>query len=310
MKPMGMGQVIWVLLVVLVAGLVAMPVPSRAQAQQVPKDYILAPGDVLDIAVFGQSDLTRTVTVRPDGKISLPLVGEVQATGLTPSQLAERLVGLFRTYLKEPMVTVTVSQVRVTETQVYIVGEVRSPGSYELRKGWTVIEAIAQAGGVTDKAALTKASVIRRTNNSETIPVDLDRLLRKGDQTANVQLVGGDVVMVPEFQNRVVVMGGVRNVGAFDLREGARVLDAIVAAGGPSEKAKLGEVGITRQQGEKRVLLATIDVNKIMRGQGDASQNIVMQHGDVVFVPEGRIRWQDLLSYLSGAALVRAVFGF
>jgi polysaccharide biosynthesis/export protein len=291
--------------VVAVLVLLAAALPMHAQ---VPADYVLGPGDVLDVAVFGEGDLTRTLTVRPDGKISLPLIGEIIVTGLTPRQLTEKLATALQVYLKNPVVTVTVSTTRVSEQMIYLVGEVRNPGPYEMRRGWTVLEAIIQAGGVTDKAHLRRASIVRRLAN-QTIALDLDRLIRKGDQGANVPLEGGDVILVPELENKIMVLGGVRNAGVFDLKEGARVLDAIVAAGGPSEKAQLNSVGITRQDGERRVLLATVDVNKIIRN-GDQGQNVALQHTDVVYVPETRVRWQDILSYISGFQLVRAVFGF
>ncbi|MGQ0572178.1 MAG: SLBB domain-containing protein [Armatimonadota bacterium] len=298
-------QVIMAVAKVMILVLVLGSLPIQAQG---PADYVLGPGDILDIGVLGQSDLTRSVTVRPDGKISLPLIGEVLATGLSPAQLTERLTTALRVYLKEPVVTVTVTQTRVSEALVYLVGEVRNPGSFEMRKGWTVMEAIVQAGGLTDKASLKKSSLIRRVAN-QTIPLDLDRLVKKGDQSANVVLEGGDVILIPEFLNRVLVMGSVRTTGAFDLREGSRVLDAIVAAGGPSEKAKVGSVGLTRQVGDARVLVATIDLNKIMK-QGDQTQNVLVQHADVLFIPEARFRWQDILSYLSGVTIIRTLFGF
>jgi protein involved in polysaccharide export with SLBB domain len=151
--------------------------------------------------------------------------------------------------------------------------------------------------------------VLIRRSSDESIALDLERLIKRGDQAANVPLRGGDVIMIPEFLNRVVVMGGVRNVGAFDLKEGARLLDAIVAAGGPSEKAQLKSVGVTRQTGETRTLVATVDVGAIMRG-AEQKQNILLQHTDVIFVPETKVRWQDILSWISGAQLVRSLFGF
>jgi protein involved in polysaccharide export with SLBB domain len=220
----------------------------------------------------------------------------------------EKLTTAFKVYLKDPRVNIMVTQTRVADTLVYVVGQVRSPGSYDMRRGWTVAEVITQAGGVTDKAALTKAMVIRR-GSTASIPVDLDKLIRKGDMTANVPVEGGDIILVPEFLNRVLVTGGVRTIGAFDLKEGGRVLDAIVAAGGPNDKGMLNQVAITRQVGEKRILLATVDVNKIMRA-GDQSQNILLQHADVIYVPERGFRLTDVLTWLSGLQLVRSVFGF
>jgi protein involved in polysaccharide export with SLBB domain len=192
---------------------------------------------------------------------------------------------------------------------VYLVGQVVSPGAYEMKTGWTVVEAVAQAGGVTPKAALRKASLIRRGTNV-TIPLDLERIVLRGDQAANVLLQGGDVILVPEFLNRVLVWGIVRNPGAFDLNEGARVLDAILAAGGPIVKAATDAVSVVRQTPDgKRVVAATVNVDKILKG--DAAQNILLQHADIVFVPQSnRLTWQDILSYLGGIGIITSLFGF
>src|SRR5438445_9137982 len=104
------------------------------------QDYLLGPGDELNIAVLGDTDLSRTVTVTPDGKISLPLSGEITATGLTPAQVGERVTKALKPYFKDPRVTVTLSKHR--GAFVYLVGQVRTPGSYEIQPGWTVVEAV------------------------------------------------------------------------------------------------------------------------------------------------------------------------
>lgn len=301
------------LVIILLLG--ALPVFAQAPPVTPPApgvEYVLGPQDVLDIAVFGEADLTRTVTVRPDGKISFPLVGEILVTGMTAPQVAEKLTAALKVYLKNPRVTITVSQARPDAVRlfVYLVGQVQNPGAYELRTGWTVMEAIAQAGGLTPKAALRKASLIRRATN-QTQLLDLDRIMLKGDQSANVALQPGDVILVPEFLNRVLVWGAVRNPGPYDLNEGARVLDALIAAGGPDVKATVESVGIIRQTADgKREVAATVNLNKIFKS-GDESQNILLQHADIVYVPQSnRVTWQDVLSYLSGFSLIRALFGF
>jgi polysaccharide export outer membrane protein len=292
--------------------------PLYAQAPAPPvtpapaADYLLGPQDVLDVAVFGEAELSRSVTVRPDGKITFPLVGEVLVAGLTAPQLAEKLTVALKPFLKNPRVTVTVSAARPDAVRlwVYMVGQVANPGAYELKTGWTVMEAVAQAGGLTPRAALRRASLIRRSTNV-TVPLDLERIVVKGDPAANVALQGGDVIMVPEFLNRVLVWGNVKNPGVFDLNEGARVLDALLAAGGPAEKAAMDAVGVIRQTADgKRVVFATVNVGKILTN-ADEKQNVLLQHADIVYVPaSNRVTWQDILSYMSGFSLIRALFGF
>ncbi len=274
--------------------------------QGAAQQYLLGPGDVLDIAVLGESDLTASVTVRPDGKISMALIGEVAAVGLTAEQLQVKLTELLRTYLKDPRVTVTLKTARLLK--VYLVGQVRSPGAYDMQPGWTVLEAITEAGGVTDKAYLSKATLIRRAQN-QTIPLDLERLILRGDASANVALLEGDVIMVPEFQNRVMVLGNVRSPGAFDLKEGARVMDAIAAAGGPSERAALEAVGIIRTAAGGTSGVTTVDVDRTVK-KGDQKGNIMVQNRDIVFVPESRkVFWADIIKWITDLAIVRAFLG-
>lgn len=277
----------------------AMSQPGLAQ------EYFLGPGDVVDIVVFGDSDLTRSVTIRADGMISLPLINEVSAVGLTPTQLSEKIAGALKPYLVEPRVTVTLAQARALK--IYLVGEVRTPGSYDMKPGWTVTEAIAAAGGLTERANLKKSVLIRRSTNT-LIPLDLDRLILKGDQSANFPLVDGDVIQVPEFRNRVLVLGNVKNPGAFDLKEGARVLDAILAAGGPDDKARLDNVGVIRQV-EGKTTVTNVNVARVTQS-GDVSGNIPLVHTDIVFVPRAGIRWQDIVQWIVDLTIVRSVFGF
>jgi len=312
-----MGKVPRVLVPALVIVLLVNAMPVYAQAPPVAPpahaaEYLLGPLDVLDITVFGEADLTRTVTVRPDGKISFPLIGEMLVTGLTASQVAEKLTVSLKVFLKNPRVTVTVSQARPDAVRlfVYLVGQVKIPGAYEFRTGWTVMEAIAQAGGLTPKAALRKAVLIRRAA-SQTQPLDLERIVLQGDQSANVSLQPGDVILVPEFLNRVLVWGAVRSPGPYDLNEGARVLDALLAAGGPDVKAAVESVGIIRQTADgKRVVAATVNLTRILK-HADESQNVLLQHADIVYVPvSNKVTWQDILSYISGFSLIRALFGF
>jgi len=311
MAEMAAAAALMIILLVGAYPLYAQAPPASPAAPAPAADYLLGPQDVLDISVFGETDLTRTVTVRPDGKITFPLIGELLVAGLTAPQVAEKLALALKPYLKTPRVSVTVSTVRpdMARQFVYLVGQVVSPGAYEMKTGWTVVEAVAQAGGLTPKASLRKASLIRRGTNV-TIPLDLERIVLRGDQAANVLLQGGDVILVPEFLNRVLVWGTVRNPGAFDLTEGARVLDAILAAGGPIVKAATDAVSVVRQTPDgKRVVAATVNVDKILKG--DAAQNILLQHADIVFVPQSnRLTWQDILSYLGGLSIITGLFGF
>jgi polysaccharide export outer membrane protein len=276
--------------------------PVRAQGLQ---EYTLVPGDVVDIAVFGQPDLSRSETIRPDGRITLPLVGDIQAAGLTPSQLAERIAAVLKAYVRDPQVSVSVRAFQ--RAVVHLVGQVVRPGAVEIQRGWTVMDVMAVAGGLTPRAAPRRATLIRR-GTGQTINLDLEKLLLRGDRTADVTVEPGDIIMVPVLQNRVLMLGAIRSPGAYDLDEDARFLDAIARAGGPADRAGTNNIGVIREGPDGRPTVITINLNSIVRG--DMSGNIPIRNGDVIFVPQGPlVRWQEVLSWLAGLGLIRSLLG-
>jgi polysaccharide export outer membrane protein len=292
-----------VVLVSMFSGSVLTPL-AVAVAQPVP-EYVLAPGDTIEILVLGDSDLTRSAIIRPDGRINLPLVGDVLAAGLTTTQLAERLTQVLKAYLRSPQISVTVRTFQ--RASVYLLGQFTRPGTLEIQPGWTLMEAIASAGGVTGRAALTRATLIRRSTG-QTINLDLERLLLRGDRSANMPLEPGDIVMVPMLQNRVLVLGGVRGPGAHDLDDGARVIDALARAGGPAAGAAANNIGVIRNGADGKAVVTRVDMTRIVRG--DNTQNILVQDGDIVYVPEGPgVSWTNILFYLSGVGLLRGLLG-
>jgi polysaccharide export outer membrane protein len=297
------------IIVALVLGLTPMPVAQvvgQTPPPQGSQAYVLSPGDSVDVSVFGEPSLSRVVTIRPDGKITLPLVGDIDAAGSTPAQLAERIATALKTYLKAPQVSVTVAGIQ--RAVVYLVGAVTRPGPVEIQKGWTVFEVFAVAGGVTPRAALRRATLTRRTTG-QSFALDLDRLLVKGDRTVDLAVEPGDIIMVPALQNRILVLGAVRTPGPYDVDEGARFMDVLALAGGPEARAGTNNIGVVRNLPEGKATVTPIDMNRILRG--DMTQNIVLQHQDIIYVPQGPlVRWTDILAWLSGYSLVRTVFGF
>ncbi len=171
------------------------------QAAQNPKrvvdDYRIGPSDVLAINVWKDAELTRTVTVRPDGRISLPLVGELEVNGLTASGV-QRLIGQrLAEYISSPQVTVIVQEVK---SQTYIVvGKVGKPGSFDLGKPTTVLEAIAIAGGLLDFVKGNKIKILRRQpgGQTETLNFDYKQVVKGKNTDQNVQLQNGDTIVVP-----------------------------------------------------------------------------------------------------------------
>jgi len=158
--------------------------------------YMIGPEDVLYIHVWKEEALTRTVPVRMDGKISLPLIQEVKAAGLTPLQLKEVLMRKFKEFIENPIVSVTV--VEVNSYKVYVIGQVKNPGVQRLRSETTVTQLIVMAGGFTEWANQKKIVVIRKEDGREKrMNVNYKKIMGGKDLASDVILKAGDTVMVP-----------------------------------------------------------------------------------------------------------------
>ena len=166
--------------------------PSAAQPSD--QQYVIGPSDVLGINVWRETDLSGQVQVRPDGKISMPLLNDVQAAGLTSEQLSADITTRLKKFLEEPRVTVSVIQ--INSKKIFIVGEVSRTGAVPLTPGMTILQALAQAGGFSEFANTGKIYVMR-TENGQTVkyPVNYKNLLKGRDQ--NFMLMAGDTIVVP-----------------------------------------------------------------------------------------------------------------
>jgi len=161
-------------------------------------DYKIGPEDVLEIIVWRNQDLSKTITVRPDGKISLPLIGDVQAVGMTPDQLTKEIVNRLKEFKENPNVSVVVQQ--VNSYGVFVLGEVAHPGKYQLKSFTSVLQAVSLAGGFTPYAAKSKMFLLRKIPDRDSevrIPIDYDEIVSGEDSTHNAILVPGDTLVVP-----------------------------------------------------------------------------------------------------------------
>jgi polysaccharide biosynthesis/export protein len=173
------------------------PGPSRAaQDNEAPENYLLGSEDVIDVQVWKNADLSKVVTVRPDGKISLPLLGDIQAGGLTPQQLSESIIEKLKEYYKEPpQVSVIVQQ--INSYAIFVLGEVRTPGRFVVKSGTTLVQAIAQAGGFSQFASVNRIRILRRgADNKEVILLARYKDIIAGQQS-NILLKPNDSVVVP-----------------------------------------------------------------------------------------------------------------
>jgi polysaccharide export outer membrane protein len=172
------------------------PVPAPTV---VSPNYLIGPGDSLHVFVFQNEELSVTVPVRPDGKISTPLVEDMVAVGKTPSQLARDIEKSLSEYVKSPKVNVVVMGAMSIYSQIKVIGQVKTPQSLPFRDGMTVLDAVLAVGGLGQFAAGNRAHLVRTENGKQSeIKVKLDSLVNNGDMKQNLPLKPGDVLVVPE----------------------------------------------------------------------------------------------------------------
>ena len=173
-------------------------VAPAAQAPATPTasdSYVIGPSDVITVTVFKEPNLSGSLLVRPDGMISIPLLGDVLATGKTPLQLAEEVTAKLKKFVQDPNVTVILSQ--INSKKIFFIGEIGRTGPLEMTPGMTLLEAIATAGGVSQFANVKKIYILRTENGTQQrIPVQY-KLALKGDASLNLTLKPGDTIVVP-----------------------------------------------------------------------------------------------------------------
>jgi polysaccharide export outer membrane protein len=258
--------------------------PPAAAPEPAPNEYIIGVQDSVNVTVWENADLTGKFVVQPDGAITLPLVGRVQAAGLSLRGFEAQLTrALADGFLIEPRVNVTIETNR--GSRIFIFGAVSSPGAYALPEGQTLIEALVRAG----YASASQVVVVRpkRPSSGPTLPdnagdaevirvnlKELEKDVEQGSLARNIPLRDGDTVFIPRTDpTRIFVSGQVRTPGAYSITENFTVLQALTLAGGVTESAAINRLRIMRIVDGKQ---KTIDV-KITD---------VVQPGDTLVVPE------------------------
>lgn len=173
---------------------------TAARTEELASDYLIGPGDQIQVFVWRNPELTTSVRVRPDGKISVPLIEDLPIAGMTPTKAGRAIEEKLSNYVKDAIVTVImVDFVGPVERQIRVVGEASKPAAIPYRQGMTVMDVMIQAGGLTQFAAGNRALVMRTVDGkAESYKVRLDDLMKDGDLSANVQLAPGDVLMIPQ----------------------------------------------------------------------------------------------------------------
>lgn len=260
--------------------------PHLFSQERVTTDYRIGPKDLLDISVFGLDELTKTVRVSEEGKITLPLLGGVEVKGLTKGELEKKLGQLLEEkYLQNPQVTVFIQEHQ--SKRVSVLGAVRNSGPYELLGRQTLLQIISQAGGLTNEAG-KEIIVIRQLEDgaSTSLKISIDDLILKGDGRLNIPLQADDIINIPiDKIVYVYVFGQVRRPGALGVKKSniPTLLQAIGQAGGFSERASKGKVLIKRIDDDGKEVKIKVNVKSIIKGK---RRDIRLLENDVVIVPE------------------------
>jgi polysaccharide biosynthesis/export protein len=267
-----------------------------------PRDYQLGSEDLLEIGVYGQEDLKRAVRINGKGEITMPLLGPVKVTGMTPQQLERRLEELYGAkYLKNPQVSVFVKEYR--HERVALTGALQKPGFYEMIGPRSLLEMLAMAQGLDEKAG-DWVQVIRTQGakketpkttlaeasqpfapNTETIVIDMKQLAKTGKP--NIVIQPGDVINVP-FAGLAYVLGSVNRPGSVPVKNNLTVSQAIAVAGSPvAGLAKPQNTTILRLNEQGQATKISVNLSAILAKE---EPDIVLKEQDVVYVPESVIR--------------------
>ncbi len=241
-------------------------------------DYRIGTDDVLEISVWDQKELDQVVSVRPDGKISLALVGEIPAGGRTVSELAQTLAEMYGRTVKSARVMVGVKEIR--SRSIFFVGGVVRPGALQLTQDWTLLQGISAAGGLVPAADLESAFVLR---GNKTTPVDLGKLIKKGDVSDNLKLEPGDTVVIP-IADVVYIQGEVKNPGAIRFTRDLTILKAIAQAGGLTTWAAPKRVTVLRVDSLKKETIRA-NVSEMMSEPQNAI-DLTLKPNDIITVPQ------------------------
>jgi len=242
--------------------------------------YLIGPGDVLDIEVWREPDISREVTVNYKGEIKLPPIKKMSAVGFSAPQLEEKLGEALSKYLIDPVVFVTIKE--YNSHRVIVLGETTT-GMYTLKRKTTLVEFLGQTGGPTENADTSHLKLIKKDGRIFTY--DLNELIKDPQKSQEIVVTGGDAVYVPPLElNKVFVLGEVKSPKSVIVKGKLTVVDAIAEAGGYTADAVTSSVMIIRGElGSQKGI--RINLSQILK-EGDIGQNIELMPGDIVYVPK------------------------
>jgi polysaccharide biosynthesis/export protein len=256
---------------------------TQAQMAVEPGEILIGAGDLLQISVFEAKELDKTVRVNSRGFISLPLIGELQISGLTAIEAEEKIEDLYkRSFIKDPHVSIFVEE-QISQ-RITLVGQFKKPGTYDYLSNQRLLDVIALGGGLSERAG--QIVQVRRTRyvqgEPNTFIVDLDRLIKEGNVELNIRLNGGDVLFIPEA-GVFFVDGAVRRPGSYPIKHRTVVREGLVEAGGFDSSAKKDKIKLVRvtENGERKII--DLDLN------GTSSNEMPLKDRDILIVGEGAL---------------------
>ena len=276
--------------------------------------YTLNVGDVLEVSVLDEPEMTREVTVIPDGSITYLLVGEVKAEGLTIAELRKSLTKKLSEFFVTPYVSIITKSINVPtedEKRISILGALKNPGNYTWHKGDRILDVIAEAGGLlytqtelgSRATANLKASYLSRKGKD--VDVDFYKLIRLGNMKYNLKIEPEDFIYIADAEEtNIVVMGEVGRPRVIPFTREMSVVEALSIAGGFTQLAYQSRVVILRTAGTETKYVE-VDINDLLHGND--VKNLMLKGGDIVYVPEQTLseyaRWAGFLSDIAELVL-------
>lgn len=241
----------------------------------ISQDYLLGNGDIITVDVYEHPDLRRTVRISGDGLITLPLIGDIKAVNLSIKELSKKIESILADgYIIDPQVNIFIEEFR--NRKATILGEIESPGLYELEGSTSLLELISKAGGLTEDAS-TEIIIHRKKTDRQLddnkIRVNLYQLMEEGQVTQNVQIIDGDDIFVPS-KKVFYVTGEVKKPDSYHYEESLTVIKALTMAGGVTDRAASNRIRIIRSDKDREMLIKGVKLDQLV------------QPNDVIIVPE------------------------
>ncbi|OGS22796.1 MAG: hypothetical protein A2252_10750 [Elusimicrobia bacterium RIFOXYA2_FULL_39_19] len=286
-------------------------VPAKTLAESDIKNYKIDQGDILSINVMPAKELSVESVVKPDGTITMQLIGVIKAEGKTVIDLENSISRALSVYVASPKVSIGMKY--FNKRQIFILGEIRKPGSYPFKENFRLFDLITAAGGLTTTAGKKNIKVHRGESlERKTIAVNLEEIMATGDFSKDLVLQSGDIVEIPKETKKVSVIGDVRSPGSYEWREDLFILDVVSLAGGPNDTAKMNSVKVFRGTESARQTFE-IDLKRIM--DGETQLDMRLQSADIVYIPKKPLasnQWfvSNLLPWLSLVSMVFVIITF